>query len=131
MNDAEKKGSDAGTAEWRHFFLYAKNHYTKSERIRDLLTILSHEVGIPLKYAAVKDVYDILVGLFLRYATEYEKRHFFEKLFSEKDSVKIGDVIFQLLGALSVVKVRDGDKVLINLGEPDGDVLPLIDTPHC
>jgi hypothetical protein len=125
MNDAEKKASDAGTVEWRHFFLYAKNYYTRSERMRDLLIILSHETGIPFEYAAVRDVYDILVGLFLRYASEYEKRHFFEKLFSDKDSVKIGDVIFQLLGALSVVKVRDGEKVLINLGEPDGDVLPL------
>jgi hypothetical protein len=125
MSSAEKKLKDAGAEEWRHFLLYAKNQYTKSEPIRDLLTILSHETGISFEYAVVRDVYDILVGLFLRYASEYEKRHFFEKLFSEKDSVKIGDVIFKLLGALSVVKVRDGDRLLINLGEADSNVLPL------
>jgi len=111
--------------EWRHLLLYAKNHYRKTETIFDLKQILSHETGINLENVKLREVYEILAGLFVKYATGDQRKDFFVRLFSEKDSVKIGDVILQFLAALSVQKVRDGDRVLIDIGEPDPSVLPL------
>ena len=111
--------------EWRHFLLYAKNCYRKTETISDLLTILSHEMGLDPKSVKLRDVYEILAGLFLKYATGDQKKDFFIQMFSERDSVKLGDVVLQLLRVVSVLRVRDGETVLIDLGEPDPSVLPL------
>jgi len=111
--------------EWRHFLFYAKNRYGKTETISDLKTILSHETGLNPGSVKLGDVYEILVGLFLKYTTGDQKKDFFMRIFAERDSVKIGDVILQLIGALSVLKIRDGERVLIELGEPDPSVLPL------
>ena len=111
--------------DWRHFLLYAKNYYRKTETISDLLTILSHEMGLDPRSVKLRDVYEILAGLFLKYATGDQKREFLMGMFSERDSVKIGDVVLQLLRVLSVMRVRDGEIVLIDLGEPDPSVLPL------
>ncbi|HUO78325.1 MAG TPA: hypothetical protein VMU21_12195 [Thermodesulfovibrionales bacterium] len=111
--------------DWRHFLLYAKNYYLKTETISDLLKILSHETGLDPRSVKLWDVYEVLAGRFVKYTRGDQKKDFFMRMFSEGDSVKIGDVVLQLLAALSVQKVRDGETVLIDLGEPDPSVLPL------
>jgi hypothetical protein len=124
-SDMGERKDGVKQAQWRHFFLYGKNRYRKTETMGDLKKILSHETGVSLAEVRPADVYEILLGLFLKHTTECEKRGMFLKMFSERESVKIGDMIRYLLDTLKMVKVRDGDDILIDLGEPDPSVLPV------
>ena len=47
----------------RHILLYAKLWYKQKDLIKDLTTIIAFGTGLELKNIRVKDVYEIIVGV--------------------------------------------------------------------
>ncbi len=118
----------------RHIILYAKGHYKKRKsQISDLKVLLSDCSGIPLRYVTSNDVLFVLVGLtypaikdsgnsdaaFMRFCTNI--------LEERSDDVRTR-IIRSCLRILHLMKVKKDGLLVINLGKPDPEILPLKET---
>lgn len=120
----------------RHIVLYAKGQYHRS---LDVMTDMRHLVA---KYTFCnfqdvtdKDVLavvsDVVIPLILGGHCGGDPERLIKQLLSDLLNIATrgnflttADVVAGLLSPLRTMKIKEGDKVLINLGEPDFNILP-------
>ena len=122
----------------RHFTLYSKGHYEKSDLMSDMKTIAAHRAQTKPKHILESDIVFLLLGEVERLTgiTEHFLQQFVTRI--REDFVfwpailkfprtpTLDEVIITAcLGELATTKVKDGTTVYLNLGEPDPTVLPL------
>lgn len=117
----------------RHILLYAKGHYFQSQ---DLMADLRRLVAsyTAQEYAGVteKDVFtvvcDIAIPLILKNGNpKLRIEEILTDLLSEArlgNVLNTSDFVSSLLSFLVQAKVKDGDTVILELGEPDFNILP-------
>lgn len=125
----------------RHFLLYAKGHYEKSDLMTDMKQIAAHRAQMKPEHIRESDILFLLLGEVERLAAK--KEHFLQQFVTRirEDFVvwpallrtpripTLDEVIVTAcLGELATAKVKDGTTVYLNLGEPDPAVLPLTKT---
>lgn len=117
-----------------HFYLYAKNHYERSDLKTDLRKIMAKRCMIPVDLADMYDVIDCLLVLTFKHISESgNPGHFFCDFVRRTEpyslwrnfSVKEEDdhvvrVAKACLSVLAWVTVKD-----LDLGDPDSAILPL------
>ena len=119
----------------RHFFLYAKGWYKQGNVMRDMKNLQSEYCGIPASKLTDRNVLQILLPLawetikteahfidFMDHIVGYAPVYLARKRISRPMAVT---VIEACLSRLSLLKVKDGSKVIYNLGKPDPKVMPL------
>lgn len=112
---------------FRHIYLYAKGHYQRDPMISglksDLSRIIGAVCGLDHIHIPIRDIYQILCGLVYRHFKQ--ESHFTDMMMRVLAANDEDERIYAFLCVLSVVKVRDGDTVLMDLGAADPNVLPL------
>ncbi len=124
----------------RHFILYSKGHYKKSDDVlQDLRTLLSNATGTPEVFYSDEQIYSFLAGTCVECLSRsdlkellycfYHKPHF---LGSGPSTVE--EMIHHMLGLMACIQVREQDTNgnyydLIELGEPDPRYLPIAKEP--
>ena len=116
----------------RHFYLYAKNHYLRTDLKTDLLKILENYTGTPVEYLKVGDLVAVLLPIAYKHINnEHQFTNFIYKNLSKTESI-IGKIetepvehyliiLETCLSTLVTVKVDDID---FKLGEIDENILP-------
>ena len=109
----------------RHFYLYAKGHYVKTDVVEDLKTLVSKRCMLEKKYITENNILSSLLPLVYKHITN--DREFGILVFDIANAK--GDyavILWKCLLVLHSVKVRDADTLLIDLGKADENVLPVI-----
>lgn len=122
----------------RHVYLYAKYHYRRTDFLEDLRLIFARRNAIEPRY-----VYDgPIVGMVLEIVYPHIRgEHQWGEIIGRileiqpwettVDPVSLHDLFNRtlgaLLGVLSMVKVLDEGRKILELGEPDPGLLPLND----
>ena len=118
-----------------HVYLYAKKHYVKSKNpFNDLRKIYALRNGVDAQFISDGDILGMMLTLTYQHIkSEYAfekfvcgmfktyKRHAILPHFGIANKKKL---LWQMLSALALTQVLDGDKVLIPLDEPDFTILP-------
>ena len=124
---------------FRHVWLYAKDWYVKDEDLwKDLRKIVSREVAMQEENVTDGNIIDVVIGVALFALkqsgnVDHTLRCVFSSLFSGikhhmEDSFHEPEeyILLELLSVIRLAKTTDDDgEVLINIGEPDPDLLPL------
>lgn len=117
-----------------HIYLYAKGHYEKNNLVEDMKKILGKRSGIDPEYMTAADVVHVLLSMTSPYIKD---NHHFREFILDLHPVNYwkltrGEysfdeaVIRKCLSILRMTQVIDKDnKVLIELDDPDPDILPL------
>ncbi len=127
---------------FRHIWLYAKDWYMKDDDPwKDLRKIVSKEVAMQEEAVTEGNVFDVVIDVALIAIqqsgnVDHTLRSIFSSLFSRNKYHREDPfhepedyVLLELLSVIRLAKIIDDDgKVLINLGEPDPDILPLSET---
>ena len=124
-----------------HIYLYAKNHYKITDTIEDLKKIIAERCGFNAEDVRIGDIQSILTNIaFKAILKSHNPEHFLEDFIISIDPNNMRRVItgqkkedydFSLavieksLSVLALTRVRDGEKVLIELDEPNVNILPL------
>ena len=116
-----------------HIYLYAKGHYQRGNLIEDLKKIFGERSAIDPEYYSVEDILHVLLGIVCpRIESSYYFREFILDLLpinywrldrGEYDFEHA--VIYKCLSVLRMTQVKEGSKILIELDDPDPDILPL------
>lgn len=121
-----------------HLYLYAKNHYQQGNALTDLQTILGKRAGIEPKHIRSNDILVILLDevadVFQRQPSNPTRlSDFVLRLRTDVlhrppySTTQDLDLIFiqNCLSILSIVKVREGKRILARIGTADPTILPL------
>jgi len=134
MDDEMKRDTNAD------FYLYAKGWYESKDMIVDLRTIASKIYMIPFESTTVSDVVNILLTIIGKEMATPEKFYGFMesispdnwklKFFGVTDYSFNDSVIRACMSIMSIAKVVDikddgTETTILNLGEPNPDILPL------
>jgi len=130
--------------EHRHFILYAKGYYKRSEQpIEDLRKLIANFTGNEERYVSINDIFwniwDITVPHILSMTTFANGIDDLGKivggLIGTSEKIPVGKeglvekVCVDLLNKLSNLKVKrkkaEGGAIVVNLGKPDSNILPL------
>ncbi|MFA5298881.1 MAG: hypothetical protein WC389_11805 [Lutibacter sp.] len=117
---------------YRHVILYTKSRYANSHNeLNDLRTLIARYDGLEQENENLIDdfkIYMILVNTLCEIADNEAIRkllyNFFYKPLSKPEPLIIEKAIYEMTQILSVIKVRQGDEILLDLGEPDYKLLP-------
>lgn len=115
-----------------HIYLYAKKWYKRTDIIEDLKKLIGHRCGYDACHVSLEEILVVLGTIAWRHMDEYQ----FTELLKGIDPQNIWKVggdnkstpelrtILKLLSILSSAQVNEGDKILIELDEPDYSILP-------
>ena len=109
---------------YRHFYLYAKGHYLKSDIIEDLRKITAEYCMFDI---ADTTVYDIVSGLSMAVKPYIDFEKFINDLMlfeTYSDNINNDFELILIQTMLSTVKFVD-KKSMSRIGEPDPTILPL------
>ena len=120
----------------RHFILYSKGHYQKSnDRIADLRTLLSNATGTPRALYTDTHIYSFLIESASECLTRHDlsellKCFYHKPFFLGTGSATLDEMIQHILGMMACIQIREQDDGgnwydLVDLGEPDKRYLPL------
>jgi hypothetical protein len=118
--------------EYRHFLLYAKGHYTGAENYMEgFRKCLAHYTGCDPEHESDSDVIEFMWMVACKFAREYDRNEFVKRVIlkywpNDSDDVKDRFLIW-VRNVLVSVPVMNGEKLLIELGDADPDVMPLSD----
>lgn len=112
-----------------HIILYAKGWYKKTKYEDDLKVILAYRNGCDKKDVSRESIIIVLTKIVYPYLTEYYFREIFIRTFSNfyRSLYKINEFemfLSELLSILCSLKIKNNDKILIELDEPDYTILP-------
>jgi hypothetical protein len=129
--------------EERHIYLYAKNHYKRTDVVEDLKILVGHITGIEAKHISVDNAVYWCLKLAHK-AMQSESRPFFEMFYdfildvSPGKCWKIGyytkdcpyvyerAIAHKCLSILTMVSVKDNyGNIILDLGKADANILPL------
>jgi hypothetical protein len=111
-----------------HILLYAKHWYKRGYIIKDMKILIGERSGIEPKYIDQKDIFIVLFGIVYPYIKEeHPLREFLSDIIS--GFLYIDQTVFErfikvCLSVLSNIPVKEGNKILIELDEPDYTLLP-------
>jgi hypothetical protein len=112
----------------RHILLYAKGHYRREpeKMFQELRVLVGNHTGvIPTKVDILRVVWSLAAPHLMIGEINPKERllTIFERLIEitqqENRPLAVEDIVRHLIAILGHTKVKDGDTVLINLGEPD------------
>ena len=121
----------------RHIWLYAKGHYKITDTVEDLKKLMGERSNIDPEYITSGDIISVLLSVVYPLISSEEKTKDFiiglhpENYFKASNS---GDYTFQdaffkkCLSVIRYVTVRKDGEWIIDLGEPDPELLPLMVT---
>lgn len=111
---------------YTHLYLYAKGWYEQDNLIDDMRAILAHRSGVKEKSISAEAIIQVLVNVAWPHIVQNKSR-FDEimRVFAFGDTIMYPDnklyaAIALLLGVLHFTTTKD-----LNLGQPDGEVLPV------
>ncbi len=119
--------------EHSHLILYAKNWYKRTDVIEDIKQIISVRCGIDKEFISNGNVVDYVSEVVFPFIkTDGGFSHFLARIFNghcyfglnPSNTTSIEIVLKELLSILSIVQVKEGDKILIDLDKPDYSILP-------
>lgn len=117
-----------------HIYLYAKGHYKEGDLIEDLQKVFGERNAIDPECVSAEGIMQMLLTMTQPHVNDsYHFRDFVVDLhpsnhwkFSSKSTYIFEHaVIRKCLSVLAMTRVLDGDKVLIELDDPDPGILPL------
>lgn len=117
---------------YRHLYLYTKGHYKQDDVIEDLKKILGKIMGINATLIRTKDIVRVLATITYPDISKSESSflNFISHLNSSQTDVEFS-LISYFFSILSMTLVRetmpDGSVKVLDLGEPDFDILPAPD----
>ncbi|MCF8009024.1 MAG: hypothetical protein K9K32_04600 [Halanaerobiales bacterium] len=128
-----KKEEIPEVARFKDFIWYAKRHYGEypyDDLIDKLKIVQSHVCGTPIEYCYEKDILDILQIIIRENYNEWQYSRLLEDLiermcfpFDENRKIEnVKDMIYFLLIRIELLRVRDNEKVLVNMGEKDTEL---------
>lgn len=132
----------AHESNYRHIYLYAKGHYAQGNEILDLRVILAKRSNMQPNQIGRRDIFQVVLNAVMEsiaagcheYRYDIMMRNLLEDIWSRGDRLfssgrpeDISDaVIKSMLSTLMMCRVFSHDGVrLIELGEPDPEILPL------
>lgn len=118
--------------QFRHFYLYAKNHYKRTDTISDLKHILAHECALDERYVDIRDIFELLLRLVSHHIQgEFQFADLVMRLMGnlripilcpQNDTERLN----YLLSFLANTKVvKENGEIIMELGKADPKVLPL------
>lgn len=109
----------------RHIILYAKGWYKETNYMDDIREIIAGVSGSELQYIYPIYVYKRLVEIATKYVSQFQLQECFKNFFKYKreNTITMEEICERLLGEISIIPVNY-DGVVIELGEPDGSILP-------
>ena len=110
----------------RHIILYCKGWYKRTNLIDDIRAIIAEISGSELQHIDLSHVYNFIAQVATNYVSKNDMQDFFKWLFwynKNLDSVTAEEVCNKLAGKIAIITVRDGDELLMDLGEPDYSIL--------
>ena len=123
--------------DFNHVLLYAKGHYKQDNIIDDLKKIYAKRSAINPEDMSLSDVCELSLNALEKYAPN-KVSHVIEDLF--KNSIRLFydkkeysnefylTIILQsILSKLRYILIVKNEKIILNLGEPDKNILPLVD----
>ena len=115
----------------RHFYLYAKGHYKKTNILEDLKTIQGEWAMVDTKFISIDDVMGhLLIMTYTHIKDEYDFASFIEGATPENVKFVGGDnsECFQMAiirKCLSIMKLSSIDKIPYDIGKACVSILPL------
>jgi len=120
---------------YRHFYLYAKHWYKRTDVIEDLKVLIKERSGIPIEYIRKRDIIDNLIDLAWLSITRSGNpaisfREFVVNIAFPNDWWKFNcnkDVPIEVITinkCLSIMSITEVSKIDGELGEPDYNILP-------
>lgn len=119
----------------RHFILYSKGHYKKSDNVlQDLRTLLSNATGTPEEFYTDEHIYSFLAEACAECLRPHDMAEllgcFYHKpYFIGEGPSTIEDMVHHMLGKMACIQIREqgflGWYDLVDLGEPDPRYLPI------
>ena len=112
---------------------YAKGRFHRGELFKDLQILVGDYAAIPPGHVSYGDILNVLcdVALPFLFTGPSPQRHLSEilmKLGGTSVSGHLTDLVaLELLSILKLIRVKDGDRTLVALAEPNPDLLPLVD----
>lgn len=118
-----------------HVYLYAKGHYAKSKNMfNDLRKIYAIRNGVDAKDITDWNILEMMLSLTYQHIkSEYAFKEFVSHLFKTYRKKTLfplfgistkRKLLKQILITLGLTQVKDGEKILIPLDEPDFTILP-------
>jgi hypothetical protein len=111
---------------------YTKGWFKVTNEIDDLKIIIGDGTAISSEKVEVWSVYYWVMKTFLKVIPQHLLKHKIENFFTEIYKYKprdyciaIEDMIREMCGELSTLKTRENDIDLIELGEPNYNLLPI------
>lgn len=123
--------------DYNHLLLYAKNWYERGNVLDDLKKIMGHRCNIDPKHMGNWDVWEMCVEAFMAYCkSDFDTKSLLRDLFKPRpeeggsfsfwsDESSVERAVRCILCHLGNVVVRDNEKDILCLGEPDPKILPL------
>ena len=119
--------------------LYAKGWFKKTDTIEDLRKIYAKRNLMALEHIYQEDIYSMLTHLVFELCIK-DNSNKFNHLMSEifrseikwhefSNVTRVKNVIRVYLEMLRLLRIKDGDKTLIKLDEPDYSILPRMVEP--
>jgi hypothetical protein len=113
---------------YSHVILYCKSWYEKTNTIDDLKIILGVRNGVKPKHIDLNIIWNALFSIIWDYYVKGEKYKMIE-IFSDffrwkkEMIVTIEEMIQIMVNKISIIQIKDDDKILIDLDRPDYTIL--------
>ena len=148
MTPEVKERNDAMTPEvkdkpvdFNHLILYAKEWYKRSPNvIVDIKKIMAHRCAMEVEHISEDDVWQCCVMALAKYANPNQIHRYLGELFIPRFNENSKDFKFfepncplerAIQNILTVLQrlicVDDSKNIILNLGHPDSNILPLVD----
>lgn len=124
--------------QYPHIWLYAKNWYEQTNLMDDLKKIIAFENCCDINNVREINIFEIILHEtfpYLREKNDGNLVQWFIECFKNweslsiskwyKDSITREDIIRNCLSVLSQVKIKNNNEILIDIGNPNPNVLPL------
>ncbi len=116
-----------------HVYLYAKGHYKESDLVEDMKKVFGERNAIEPEHITAADITHMLLKIVSPYLkTPHHFREFVLDLHPvnywrlSRGTYSFDQaVIRKCLSILRMTQVKEGDEVLIELDDPDPNILPL------
>jgi len=116
-----------------HVYLYAKGWYKKNDVIDDLKTILGERSGVEPRHIRKSDIIIVLSNIVWKDMNAARFQTFLANIINEpifpnreKEDIPVEDRIIEaLLRSISLMPVKSNGEVVVNICDPDPELLPL------
>lgn len=114
----------------KQIILYSKKWFKRTDIITDLKVMISNWSGSELKWTTEHDVYWMVSEAFAKsVSTDNRILIWFLKddLYRYEETIEIKEMIKRMIGKMAILRTRNGDEIIIDLGEPNYNLLPKSD----